>query len=322
VRGLRNRLGTAVTVAAASSALLVGCGGDRSATSGGGAVSTDSPTATVRAEATASPSSPVVEDGPQPGYDAVKFSDPTRIRNRWLPLKPGTQFIYEGHTVDGDERIPHRLVITVTDLVKEIDGVRNVVVWDRDYQAGELVEAELAFFAQADDGDIWHFGQYPEEYEEGEFVAAPTWIHGIKGAQAGITIRADYKPGDPSHAQGWGPEVSWTDRAKVHQVGRRTCVKAGCYNDVLVIAESSKEEPDAFQLKYYAPGVGNVRVGYGGRDPTRETLQLVKILQCTPQQMAKARREALKLEKHAYQVSKTVYARTAPSKPASEVGQS
>jgi hypothetical protein len=320
MRCLRNGFGAAVTVAAATSVLLAGCGSEPGTR--GAAVSTDSPAATATARATSSPAATVVEDGPQPGYDDVKFSNPTRITNRWLPLRPGTQFIYEGHTVDGDERIPHRVVITVTDLTKEIDGVRNVVAWDRDYQAGELVEAELAFFAQADDGDIWHFGQYPEEYEEGEFVAAPTWIHGIKGAQAGITIRANYKPGDPSHAQGWGPEVGWTDRAKVHRVGQRTCVKAGCYDDVLVIAESSKEEPDAVQYKYYAPDVGNVRVGYGGKDPTRETLQLVKILQCTPQELAKARGEALKLERHAYQVSKAVYGRTAPAKPASALGQS
>jgi hypothetical protein len=312
MRCLRNGFGAAVTVAAATSVLLAGCGSEPGTR--GTAVSTDSPAATATARATSSPAATVVEDGPQPGYDDVKFSNPTRITNRWLPLRPGTQFIYEGHTVDGDERIPHRVVITVTDLTKEIDGVRNVVAWDRDYQAGELVEAELAFFAQADDGDIWHFGQYPEEYEEGEFVAAPTWIHGIKGAQAGITIRANYKPGDPSHAQGWGPEVDWTDRAKVHQVDRRTCVKAGCYDDVLVIAESSKEEPGAVQYKYYAPRVGNVRVGYGGKDPTRETLELVKITQLTSAQMAEARSEARELERHAYQVSKAVYGRTAPLK--------
>jgi hypothetical protein len=228
-------------------------------------------------------------------------------------MTPGRQYIYEGHTVDDEgQRIPHRLIITVTTATKEIGGVRNVVLWDRDYQDGELVEAEVAFFAQADDGDIWHFGEYPEEYEGGEFVAAPTWIHGIKGAQAGITIRANPKPGDPSHAQGWGPEVDWTDRARVHKVGQRTCVPAGCYNNVLVMAEYSKEEPNAAQYKYYAPGVGLVRVGYSGADPTRETLQLVKIIKCTPAQRARARAEALKLEKHAYQVSRAVYGRTTP----------
>jgi hypothetical protein len=312
----RNAFWMRITVAAAVSALLVGgCGSERPTDTIGGTVGTASPTAATTAAVTSSPTPRVVEDGPQPGYDSVKFSNPTRIDNRWLPLRPGRQLILEGHTVDAGERIPHRVVMTVTDLTKEIDGVRNVVVWDRDYQAGELVEAELAFFAQADDGDIWHFGQYPEEYEEGKVVASPAWIHGIKGAQAGITVKAGYKVGDPSHAQGWGPEVGWSDRAQVHQVGRRTCVPAGCYDNVLVVGESSKEEPDAVQYKYYAPGVGNVRVGYGGKDPTRETLQLVKVVQGTPQQIAEARAEALKLEKSAYQRSKAVYGRTTPLEP-------
>jgi hypothetical protein len=306
MRSLRKGFAT-VVAAATAAALASACGSQRTVRQDGAATPAASPPVS-------SPASPTVaEDGPQPVYDRTKFSDPTNIDHRWLPLKPGTQLVYEGYTEEDDERVPHRLVVTVTDLTKVIDGVRNVVLWDRDYSAGELVEAELAFFAQADDGDIWHFGEYPEEYEDGEFVDAPTWIHGLEGAQAGITIRAEPKLGDPSHAQGWGPEVDWSDRARVHQVGQRTCVPAGCYDNVLVVDEGSKDEPDAHQYKYYAPGVGNVRVGYGGADPTRETLQLTKVVKLSPQGLAEVRAEALKLEKHAYEVSKDVYGRTAPA---------
>jgi hypothetical protein len=39
-----------------------------------------------------------------------------------------------------------------------------------------------------------------------------------------------------------------SDRAKVDQVGARTCVPAGGYEDVQVIAETGKEEPNAEQL--------------------------------------------------------------------------
>lgn len=255
--------------------------------------------------------------GPEQGYARTKFSNPTMVDNKWFPLTPGTQLTYEGETVEeSGERIPHRVGFTVTDLTKVIDGVRTVVVWDRDYSAGQLTETELAFFAQADDGNVWHFGQYPEEHEDGKFVAAPAWIHGVKGAQAGITIKAEPTVGAPSYSQGWGPEVNWTDRARVHQVGQRTCVPAGCYENVLVTDETSKEEPGAHQYKYYAPGVGNVRVGFGGNDPTKETLELVKATRLDVQALAQVRAEALKLEKHAYTVSRDVYGRTAPSQPA------
>jgi hypothetical protein len=86
-----------------------------------------------------------------------------------------------------------------------------------------------------------------------------------------------------------------------------------CYENVLVTAEYSEEEPDAFQLKFYAPGIGNVRVGWIGLDATREELELIEIIQLTPEQLASAREAALELEARAYQTSKEVYDQTPPS---------
>lgn len=252
------------------------------------------------------------QEQPFETFDPSNFADPTTIDNRWFPLRPGTQFVYEGFTEEGGERTPHRVVFTVTDLTKVIEGVRNVVVWDQDHSAGELVETELAFFAQDNDGNVWHFGQYPEVYEGGAFVEAPAWIAGIAGARPGITIKAEPQPGGPSYSQGWGPAVSWTDRAQVGAVGQETCVPAGCYKDVLVTEEFSQEEPNAFQLKYYAPGVGNVRVGWKGEDATKETLELVEIVQLSPEAMAQVRAEVLALEQRAYTISKDVYGKTQP----------
>ena len=63
------------------------------------------------------------------------------------------------------QRVPHRFVMNVTDLTKVIGGVRSVVTWDLDYTDGELVEAELAFFAQDKEGNVWRMGEYPEEYD-------------------------------------------------------------------------------------------------------------------------------------------------------------
>jgi hypothetical protein len=205
------------------------------------------------------------------------------------------------------------VVFTVTDLTKVIDGVRTVVVWDRDYSAGALVETELALFAQDDDGNVWHLGQYPEEYENGQFLEAPAWIAGFQNARPGISMKAKPELGAPSYSQGWGPAVNWTDRAQVYRTGEKTCVPVDCYEDVLVMEEFSEEEPGAFQLKYYARGVGNVRVGWKGDDPSRETLKLVKLVQLSAEELADVRAEALKLEKRAYTLSKDVYALTSPA---------
>jgi hypothetical protein len=245
-------------------------------------------------------------------FDAKNFGNSTSVSNRWFPLKPGTQLHYTGTTIEDGERIPHRVIFTVTDLTKVIGGVRNVVMWDRDYSAGQLVEAELAFFAQDNSRNVWQLGEYPEEYEEGKRVAAPAWIHGIKGTRAGLTMKAQPRLGAPSYSLGWAPAVDFTDRAKVHKLGQKTCVPAGCYQNVLVTGEFNPGEPGT-QLKYYAPGVGNVRVGYTGKDASKETLVLAKVVNLSAPDLAKVRAAALKLEQSAYKVSKAVYGRTPPA---------
>jgi hypothetical protein len=248
-------------------------------------------------------------------FNPDNFDSSTTIDNEWFPLRPGTRYVYEGFTKEEGEEIPARVVITVTDLMKVIDGVRSVVSWDLDYSAGELVEAELAFFAQDNDGNVWRMGEYPEEYEEGKLVDAPAWFAGVQNARAGIAMKAESHLGEPSYSQGWAPAVEFTDRAQVYQVGRRTCVPFDCYEDVLVMDEFSREEPGAFQLKYYAPGVGNVRVGWRGKDESQETLELVQAGQVGPEALTRIREEALELEKRAYKISENVYGQTPPAEP-------
>jgi hypothetical protein len=252
-------------------------------------------------------------------FDPKNFTNPTNIDNKWMPLAPGTRFVYEGTTIEDDgTAVPHKVVINVTDLTKVIGGIRSVATWDLDYSNSELVEAELAFFAQDNDGNIWRMGEYPEEYDGGKFVAAPAWIHGLADAHAGIMMKANPQTGTPSYSEGWAPAVGWTDRGKVDQIGQKTVVRAGSYTDVLVIAETSAAEAGAEQLKYYAPGVGNVKVGWrGAKEKTKETLELTRVERLDATAVAALRAEALKMEKSAYTRSKNVYGRTTPLEPGS-----
>src|SRR5918993_3776573 len=81
-------------------------------------------------------------------FDHADFDDSARVDNKWFPLEPGAHSVFEGTAIDDGERISRRVETTVTDLTKVIDGVNSVVVWERDYNDGKLVEAELGFFAQ------------------------------------------------------------------------------------------------------------------------------------------------------------------------------
>jgi len=243
-------------------------------------------------------------------FDPGLFDDSsTTIDNEWFPLKPGTRWVWKGSTQEGKERIAHSIVFTITDLTKVINGVRTVVGWDRDYSDGELVETELIFLAQDKDGNIWHFGQYSEAFEEGEFAGGSAWLAGLEGAKAGIWVKSKPRLGKPAYSMGFAPApYYWDDFAKTFKMGQKTCVPADCYEDVLVTDEFEPGKPGAHQLKYYARGVGNVRTGWRGKDADKEVLVLVRVVRLGPADLAKARTEALKLETRA-----STYGRTPPA---------
>lgn len=249
-------------------------------------------------------------------FGRMKWDRSTKIDNPWFPLRPGTQLVFTGSTRDGTSRISHRIVFTVTDLTKVVGGVRSVMIWERDWSDEVLAEAELAFFAQDNLGNVWHLGQYPEEYEDGKLAATPAWLHGLEDAKAGIVMKKAPRLGTRDYSQGFAPapDVHWVDRAQVFKVNQRTCVPFRCFDGVLVTREFEPDKPDAFQLKYYARGVGNVRVGWAGsKDKDRETLVLADVVQLDQKGLAAARAAALKLEQNAYRNSKDVYAHTSPA---------
>src|ERR1044071_587408 len=246
-------------------------------------------------------------------FDPNNFDRSTEINNNWMPMQPGTQWAYEGTAVDEDgNKFARRIEFTITDLTKEIAGVRTVVAWIVDYNNEEIIEKEIAFYAQDNDGNVWYLGEHPEEIADGKFIDAPTWIAGVEDARAGVKMMAEPKVGIPNYFQGWGPAVEWSDYGRIDKMGQETCVHIDCYKDVMVIAEASLKEVGAAQFKYYLPEVGEVRVNWGGQDATQEALQLVEHTQLSPEALAEIRAEALALEKHAYEVSAKVYGKTSP----------
>ena len=307
-----NKSTRVLAIGALVSPLLLGaCGGSTTAPPASQATTTAPASQTPTEGSTPSTSSVNVTEK---DFDASNFPAAPKVDNRWYPLTPGTQYVLEGEANRGKGTRPHQVVFTVTDLVKMINGVSTVVLWDRDINEGELEEAELAFQSQDNDGNVWLLGEYPEEYEDGKFKGAEdTWISGLEGAKPGVLMRVDPRPGTSSYLQGLAPEIEFQDRAKVSKTGLRTCVPVQCYDDVLLIDEWNPLEPeDGHQLKYFATGVGNVRVG-AVDDPEAEELVLTKVVQLNEAELAKARSEALKLERHAFDVSPKLYGRTSPA---------
>jgi hypothetical protein len=255
------------------------------------------------------------EDGtssPPPGtqtrFDPDNFGDPVADVNKWLPLKVGTQWVREGFTDVGNRRVPHRVISTVTDVSREIEGVSTVALMDQDIDGGQIVQQSLDYLAQDEQGNVWYLGSYTEEYEGGQFVnATDAWLAGVKGAKPGILMQADARTGTPPYfvAQPPGGEEE-VDVAQVVETGQSECVPFKCYKDVLVIREGKEAAPDN-EFKYYAPGVGQILNTPRSASQHRDVEKLINLTQLSPRGLAELSSEALKLDRHAKVVARDVF---------------
>jgi hypothetical protein len=261
----------------------------------------------------AQPASPQQFCLPAVKFERDHFSNSSTINNVFLPFMPGTQLFLEGTANPGPGAQPHRVIFTVSDVTKVINGVRTLVIWDRDISDGQLTERELAFFAQDNEGNVWNLGEYPEEFEDGTFAGAPsTWFAGTKGAKAGIHMLATPTVGNGFYLQGFAPNIHFLDCAKVYLTGQSTSVPAGNFNNVLVTQETSPlDQTGGIQLKYHAPGVGIVQIG-ALNDPEAETLVLVKVKHLGRDAMNKVRERVCELDNRGYKFS-DVYRATDPA---------
>jgi hypothetical protein len=241
-------------------------------------------------------------------YDPSLFDDTSHIvDNEWFPLVPGTHYVWEGRAFDDEgQRIDRRVEFIVTDLTKVIDGVRAVVGWDRDFNDGKMGESELIFYAQDAAGNVWHLGELVEHWDSRELDGARAWfVDSPEGARAGVQMLADPMVGD-RYSQGFSPPPwFWDDRARVSNVGARTCVPVDCFDDAIITEEFEPRFPGAFQLKYFASGVGGIRVGWRGDDEEQEVMALTKFHQLGPEALAKVRARVLEQEARAYAYAQT-----------------
>jgi hypothetical protein len=253
----------------------------------------------------------------QPGTGRPRFPAPTAVDNPMFPLRPGTRFSYRGTVVEGGSATPHTVVFTVTDLTKVVGGVRTVVALDQDFLRGRLQEQELAFFAQDASGNVWNFGEYPEEYDHGRLTGAPdTWLTGTGGAHGGIHMLGQPAAG-VRYTEGRVRAIEFYDVSQVVSAHRVTCLGSRCLRRVLMVDEWSPGDPaSGHQIKYYAPGIGLVRVGARGGD-AREYLRLVTVGQLSRPALARARAAALTMDRRAYRVSKIYRVTRSAAAPAS-----
>jgi hypothetical protein len=192
----------------------------------------------------------------------------TKIDNPYLPMPVGTRWEYrETDTTGGREKV----VVRVTDETKRIaNGITARVVRDTVTEKGVPVEITDDWFAQDDKGNIWYLGEYVTNYEDGKVVDhAGSFEAGVDGAQPGIAMPADPKPGVSYRQEYLKGEAE--DEGAVVTVGEEQVeVPYGYFkDDVVMTRDLVPTEPRVQELKFYVRGIGPVLSvhtdGDGGR---------------------------------------------------------
>ena len=174
--------GPILGVALSGLLLLSGCGGGANAP--------------AESSATSEPTLQTAPDSARIDLDMPTFSDPTTITNPLFPISELTQVVQVG--TEGDVVLRHE--ITLLPEIKTIDWegqqIGTVVSQFAAYGDGRVLEVARDFFAQADDGSVWYFGEDVENYVEGVLDNTDgTWLAG-KDGPPGMIMPADPQVGD------------------------------------------------------------------------------------------------------------------------------
>lgn len=241
------------------------------------------------------------------------FGLPGRGSNRYLPLKPGTQWVRVGFTDVGHRRVPHRVISTVTSVTRLVDGVRAVAVLDQDIDAGQLAQYSIDYFAEDRVGAVWSMGSYTENYEGGKFtLVSNAWLAGVNGGQPGTQMLAAPRLGAPPYSIARPPGED-PDVAQVVKAGQHVCVPLRCFDGVLVVREGRASAPNN-EFKYYAPGVGQVLNTPKSASRHHDVESLVNVTRLSPAGLAAINAEALHLDRHARVTKPKVFGTSAPGR--------
>ena len=190
------------------------------------------------------------------------------IDNPYWPMSPGNTWVYRETDTKG---AIEKAVVEVTNETKMIaNGVEARVIRDTVSEDGVAVEITDDWYAQDSSGNIWYLGEYVTNYENGKVVDHEgSFEAGVDGAQAGIIMPANPKPGMTYRQEYYEGEAE--DTAAIITVGEeRVEVPFGFFkDDVLMTRDLVPTDPKVQELKFYAPGVGPLLSvhtdGNGGR---------------------------------------------------------
>jgi len=183
-------------------------------------------------------------------FAADKDSLASTGRNAFFSLEPGYQLTLE----KGQER----LVITVLNETKVVDGVETRIIEERETDEDELVEVSRNYYAISKrTSNVYYFGEDVDIYKNGKVASHDgSWLSGVDGARFGLMMAAVPLVG-ARYQQEVAPKIAM-DRAEIESVTETFRSPAGEFKNCVKTKETTPLEPDVGH-KHYAPGVGLVQ---------------------------------------------------------------
>lgn len=182
------------------------------------------------------------------------------VSNRYFPLVPGRRLEYVRTIVRDADTIQQQVLREITSLVEAVQGVNCMVVREAVSENGVPVSNVTEWYAQDVEGNVWKFGESIRSAAGGIVDTAGSWMAGRDSAKAGIMMHASpvSQAGVPYY-QEFLPGVA-EDQGLVLDTLSVVSVPFGEFQNCLRTLDSSALVPGASEHRFYAAGLGLVRV--------------------------------------------------------------
>lgn len=204
---------------------------------------------------------PTAPDSARVDLVAPTFSDPTNITNPLFPVNDLHSVLFLGH-VDGKLFRTEVTLLPGTQMI-DLNG-QQIETRASQYSAyldGRIQEVAIDYYAQADDGAVWYFGEDVADYEDGVIVSTDgTWRVGRAGAPPAMIMPGTPRVGDvfrPENIPGFVFEEVSVTRVDATFNGPH-----GPVSGTIVVSELHQD--GTYSDKLFAPGYGEFRTGHLG----------------------------------------------------------
>ena len=253
---------TALICAPIVAALPVACGNDSSSTSPLAAAPADCVNVVEESGNKTDECLPVAADSERVDLATPSFGKPTPITNPLHPTTEVTQVVMGGHVDDK----PFRTEVSLLPGTKPIQWrgrtVDTAIIQYVAYLDGRIHEVALDWYAQADDGSVWYFGEDVFNYEDGRVADTKgTWMANETTPPAMIMpttpiVGNVYRPEN-------APEIVF-EEVRVEKVDQTVPGPSGSVSGAIEVMELHMD--GTREHKVFAPGYGEFSTGNPGGD--------------------------------------------------------